>query len=264
MRKLIALAILLLGAGVFIWNVTPRNPRDGGNPSLTLSSGSVNSDQGLRYVRDSGAPAVGTQPLRPTPAENPGNLTDLLAQLYVSKVVAQNQGLPPRGGPMKVPPDTAIAEAIQEQVVQGFRYERLYTARDVRTIADASADAQLEYLTAFRAATAKNFAAIRKSIFDMVSDLATKQDDRALRAYVAAIPKQIDDLLTLRVPAPWSVFHIENLNLWEKKLEVYTALLNSADDPLKAYLALQELGSIDAENRSLQTLLNENVSDLGS
>jgi len=58
---------------------------------------------------------------------------------------------------------------------------------------------------------------------------------------VGIAENQIDDLLALKVPSQLSAWHLQNLNLWEKKLVVYKAILNLDTDPLKASLAIQQI-----------------------
>ena len=74
--------------------------------------------------------------------------------------------------------------------------------------------------------------------------------------------KEMSDLLALRVPTQLSAWHLQNLNLWEKKLVVYNAILDLNNDPLKATLAIQEINNVGQENEDLQNTLNNYVKKL--
>ena len=83
-----------------------------------------------------------------------------------------------------------------------------------------------------------------------------------LETYAKIATNQIDDLMALETPSLWKSFHLQNLNLWYKKLSVFNAFLNLGNDSLKTILAFQRLPDIMEETVNLQSVLENRFMEL--
>ena len=82
-----------------------------------------------------------------------------------------------------------------------------------------------------------------------------KENPRLLQELVENIPPYVTGMLELHAPRNWEGVHLATINLWQKKLTAYKALLEIENDPLGGYLALQKLPEFVQEDVDLQNIM---------
>lgn len=197
-----------------------------------------------------------------TPLSN--NFTDIFASLYVQKITQRNPaGLElVKGEPSLALPSTQdIGQILQEQT-NLFFFPTPFTEKNILVSIRNTTEAQVTYLNALHAISKKYFDSFPHSTAYMLDRWIQAQDNTLLQDYVNRAQKQRQDLLALPVPPAWKAFHIQNLNLWTKKITIYSALIHANDDPLKAQLALEELPNIIEENSLLDNVIENRVQEL--
>jgi hypothetical protein len=217
------------------------------NPALAFRKGTNHSLT---------APAINEPPAQ--------NLTDLLAESYLEEVVRKNPAGPQRVNGKKtlvLPSEEIFAEALAKTKKE-IGPSKLFGENDIKIINDASRAAELAYLENLNKINQKNFGEFKKSIIEILDEWITNQNGKLLEKYVSLIPAQIQDLLSLPTPIRWKQFHLQNLNLWQKKLAVYSALLNLRNDPLASLLALEQVSPVIEETMILDDTLEERFNEL--
>lgn len=187
------------------------------------------------------------------------NLTEAFAKLYFQELVKQNpENFQADQRGLKLPKDISDINLNQDEIAelinQTFKIIP-FEIKDIKISQDGSVSAQLAYINALQTINQKNFSQIKDNIVDIVEQWIFYQKKEKLAAYVRAVPNQIKDLLILPVPPAWQEFHLQNLNLWQKKLAAYSALLDIEQDPLKSLPAIQEISLIIQEGLKLDETL---------
>ncbi|GEM_PF-3021082 len=261
--KILPTLIIIAGLGTALYLGTKTGKVDSKNRFLAAIESVKSNDSSLSFER------VGTSEAMPQGAQNSSkeaqasnNLTDLLAKSYLSEVAKKNPNLA-GAQTLTLPEETALQDEIASQVTNGIA-SKIYGRIDVRTLDNSDPSAERKYIEAFGKLTQKNFGARQDGLDVILSALLEKQNPEPLRTYLDGASAQVNDLLALETPASLVDFHIKNLNLWQKKISVYGALLDLESDPLKSYIALQSIESIVSENESLQTRLDSIVKKLNS
>ena len=154
-------------------------------------------------------------------------------------------------------------EKIQEQIVNGLTFDE-FGLEDVRVSKDDSIKAQVAYMKSIDALLNKNFPGFKQNITDILEEFMQEGNSSSLDYLVAHIPGYIDGLLALETPPLWKVYHLQLLNLWQKKLVAYRAILSVEEDPLKSYIAVQEIPNIINEDVTLQAILIERYQELNT
>jgi len=260
-RKIISLIILsagLTGAFLIIWQSAPAEK----NPEMI----------GFAPVRenflDFQKQAAGSNEiLKKNISENDNkNLTNFLAQIYAQELIKKNPAnLNPAEKSLQMPKDVEDIslpnEAIDEMAATAFAIT-YFTEKNIKTTADNSPAGQLAYIEKLRAVNQKNFGQFQKNLVTMLDEWILEQKKAELEKYAGAIPGEINDLLTMEVPAIWESFHLQNLNLWQKKLVAVNALLSLEKDPLKSILAIQQTARVLEENINIDKVLKDKYLDL--
>ena len=181
-------------------------------------------------------------------------LTANLAKLYIGEIAKRNPTLA-GAETLTLPGESSLEEVMAAQIAQGIQ-SKTYTKKDVRASEASGVSAERAYLESFVLITQKNFAGTR-GIDEMLGAFIEKQNPAPLQKYIDSATTQVADLLALETPKSLASFHLENLNLWQKKISVYGSLLESENDPLRSYVALQSIESIISENEALDKKLDD-------
>jgi|GEM_PF-2592427 len=260
-RKAISAAIVLGGLVLFavIINLPAGNgvqkPPNGGGDTAGL-------DSGLQFQVNQNRNTV----TNPTPTDvkqgSTDNLTDQLAQALSQNVLQINNGFNQGTSTITLPSSDSLGNAIGQAASDQKLQFRIFSEKDIRINSDNSFAAQIAYLESLKNISDKNFGKFKTPIVDILSNFFDKNDSALLAKYVGIAQNEINDLLAIKVPAQLSAWHLQNINLWEKKSVVYKAILDLNDDPLKAALAIQQVNGIGQENDNLQNVLNSYLKKL--
>ncbi len=198
------------------------------------------------------------------PIDENQNLTEELAKIYARTIIDanSNEGLSPAEKQQAAvfSPETA-GEIVERYLPQEMEITA-FTDADLKIFNSNSTADQLSYLEAINNLSEKNFTNLKANFVEMLDEWALNQNNEPIEEYVSRIPKHINDLLSLAVPSGLADFHLQNLNLWQKKLTVFAAILNMNDDPLKTFLAVQELPTIVEESFALQDFIEDKYQNL--
>ena len=190
------------------------------------------------------------------------NLTSELAQNYVKSISDLNAHSPSSAtGTFNMPAPGTINNALTQALSSGLQIPE-FTEADIKIGSDNSTSSRIAYIQTLATISQKNFSGFSTPISFILEDFANNNDTTDLIKYVAIIKNQIHDLLAIQTPPQLESWHIQNLNLWEKKLIVFSALLNSNSDPLKAALAIREVSSVIQQTHDTDKVINDYASKL--
>lgn len=263
-KHISALIIVFMGL-VSFFLILNSNKKEGGNKDLITSLKSIkNSNPYLNFEArpQSTFSPSSAQISNNTLTQETNNLTDVLAQLYSQKIIQQNLNSDNnQEGIEVIPVEILTDQIIQERSEFSPKFLQFET-KDVKIIYDNSVEKQLAYFRSLDALTRKNFGSLNKSIVEILDELIINQNFQFLQQYTNATSNQINDLLTLSTPSVLKIIHLQNINLLQKELTIYTALLNLYQDPLKGYLAFQQIPDLFEENLDLQTTLEQKFQEI--
>lgn len=265
-QKIIALLILATAVLASYSIIAPKPKTKNNKPLIAAIAGDQNNNPALAFKN---------QPPKQTnenfnqgiPAEEKptDNLTDLLAQGYAREIFRNNPGdlnEVARSG-LKPPSDDSLQKIIAERIGQDINFER-FEMKDIKISRDGSVERQLSYLLALGKITEKNWSKFNQSVTEILDAWIEKRDYRPMEKYLTIVPNQINDLLALEVPPQWKELHLQNLNLWQKKSAIFTAITKFEEDPIKTYQAFGQLPAIFNENVILQNILEKQFRELNA
>ncbi|KKS88059.1 hypothetical protein A2116_01225 [Candidatus Jorgensenbacteria bacterium GWA1_49_17] len=258
-KKITAFIIVLAGLGLAIFIATS-------GPSKTASSLSVlfgnREDPSLQF--EASLPTTPGSRSSLSEAPTTDNYTDKLANSYLEELFIRNGDITGNTN-LSLPTIQLSDESLRESI--GDLEIPSFTRGDIRVTNDDSDAAQITYIEALDSLFQKYFSKFGKGKNDLKDALEAwfnEKDDRLLKELADGINPFVGELLALEVPETLSDYHLATLNLWQKKLVVYRAFLGMETDPLKTYLALQEIQNIALEDSNLQAALIKRYEELKS
>ena len=261
-RKIISAAIVL--SGLILSLIILNLPDKSGQKTASVNGvGSGNDNSGFQYQVNKDRNLV-TNPISAdngTPVTD--NLTDTMTQNISQGIFQANSDISSNGtSSIKLPNSDSLGNMISQSIANQSLQSPTFSQKDILVSSDNSSSSQLAYVDAIGDITRKDFAGFTGNIVTFVNNFFNNNDPSGLSRYVDIAEKEVSDLLALRIPTQLSAWHLQNLNLWEKKLVVYNAILDLNNDPLKAALAIQEINNVGQENEDLQNTLNNYVKKL--
>ncbi|MDP1706652.1 MAG: hypothetical protein Q8L36_02425 [bacterium] len=256
-RKIAALLVIMLGiTGSLLINSKASNSQQSTTDKI-LNSIEAND---LDYAK-AGESGQNTDLTNNSLAS--ANITETITNVYLEEFFQKNQNLLGNPEELKNKVDLNLNDLVlPENIENNVFFFKPFQINDFRKTTDNSPAVQLTYLKKIGELNQKNFSRINKSITNLVDNWLEKNDASGLKTYLQGAGQQIKDLQEITVPPNWEQFHLQNLNLWQKKAIIYQAILNSEIDPLKTYLAIQEIPNIASENDNLQSIVNKQYSEL--
>ncbi len=262
-----ALITLITGVAFSLFLITSDHPKKGNGLVTILSvDGKTDIDARLKFKNLASLSYPETQQEENQNNRNlkTDNLTERLTNAYVQEFLRTNQGelqnVNGRPG-LKPPPDASLENILQENLNRGIAF-KIFELKDVRISNDNFKENQLAYIGYLDAAGKKNFGGFHETIDQMLNAWINKKNAEPLNKYLNISSRQINDLLAIETPSLWQEFHLQNINLWQKKFEIYTAILNQDGDPLKAALAIKQVPNLIQENQDMQSVLGEKIKEL--
>ncbi|MDI6734300.1 MAG: hypothetical protein QMD50_02295 [Patescibacteria group bacterium] len=262
-KKILAIIIVLgsVVASISIISSSKENPKEeffkisanlnDANPYLNFKT-SPNNDSNQKSQESSNNKILS------------GNLTDELINNYGLEILKRNpSGAFNQNGKqsLNMPSEKVFENLLENQIAQGLKIN-FYELKDLKLSNDNSLKAVRAYLEAINSAAEKNLMGIKKSPFAMFVDLFNKKNSNDLYQYLNRLTAYTTDLLKIPAPLSWQVFHLELLNLGQRKIATYQTLIGVEEDPIKALIAAQEIEKIDQAEFDLATVLREKLKDL--
>ena len=244
-RWVLALFVLVAAVIVSISILTPS----GEKKSDTSKDIAVRTNSNLQF-KSGGSNLLGniTENLTPrTKAqEKTGNLTEALIRSYIQSVAGNDGALPTTD---------EITSELQDNLSGDLEFTT-FSIKDVITTDRNSQSDQIEYIESVGATLYENFKELEgENVITILQTFFENSDPTLINQFIKSIPLYIDDLLEINAPSLWADFHLQMLNVWQKKLVIYQAILDTESDPLKAYIALQELTDVLREDIDIQSIL---------
>ncbi len=195
-------------------------------------------------------------------SELSNNLTENLAAIYAGEIAKNIESSGSFNESSLNPDDFDLSQILQGQT--DLLAIPKYGLKDIKISDDNSVKNQIVYLESIDALLKENFGGFHKNLTIAIDEFFNKKDPTSLNYLVEHIPGYLNGLLTHPVPSLWQTVHLQILNLWQKKLVVYRAILDFNADPLKAYAALQYIFPIAEEDINLQTVMIKRYEELTS
>lgn len=268
-KKIVAVTILFFGVAVSIFILSA--PRAEKKTETGLRVEIPKNIQNPQFAfKQNGAPQTSGAPLRGAEGNAGGqggtNLTEELVGAYAKMVARQNpKGFKTVNGKkqLSVPTSDAAQQLFNRQLGQKIPFIE-FTLNDLAISENNSKESQVQYAIDLITITQKNFSAVRLPLMDMIEEVTARENTKPLAQYVSAMPNEINDVLALRAPSALRQFHLQNLNLWQRKYAVYSAFLDYANDPLKAMVAMNEIEQLIEETQNLKQVLATHLEELPS
>ncbi len=254
-RKIISAVIILSGLVLFL---VILNLPSGNAPKPLSVEGGGTYDSGFQYKTSQDRNSFANPTQASSELSTGDNLTELLAKNISSGILTVNSRLVSEQGTSSIalPSSDSLGNAIEQSVGQNMQFST-FGLKDIRVGSDNSPEAQLNYFNAIGEISKKNFGSFKTPIVTMLNNLIEKNDSSALVKYAKIAEKQVADFLALKVPEQLSAWHLQNLNLWQKKFTVYSAMTNLSSDPLKTIIAFKEIPNVVQETLNLDSVMKE-------
>lgn len=259
-RKIISAAVVLTGLVLFL--IIVNLPDKGGQKTLSADTSNATGDNsGFGFQINQNRNLI-TNPISADKnSAVTDNLTNLLAQNLSQNILETNNGFSQGTSTIKLPSSDSIGAALAQSATQNLQFP-IFSDKDIRIGADNSEAAQLAYIKALGEMSKKNFAGFNTSIITILNNFLEQSNSDALAKYVGIAGRQVNDLLALKVPQQLSAWHLQNLNLWKKKLVVYSAMLDLNSDPLKTIVAFKEIPKLVQETLDLDSVIQQKFTKL--
>lgn len=241
------IAVVILAGGIVtsltISGVFTTSPQP--SETLSLSSGE-NRDPAFKFNA--------VPPSSETGAEI--NRTDFVAQRYGEEILKLNA---PGTGAAEIifPPEGTVESLIEEAVRKPFSF-KTYSPKDLRHIPLEGKEGLARYFVLLAAVQAKHFKSLDDPLLTAIAKFVSAGDSKPLEANRIAITAYLGDLLAIPVPAPLVPFHINLMNLWQKRVTLAAHILEGDEDPIRLAAAVDALAlTADEETNILETLASD-------
>jgi len=265
MKKIISFSIIAAGTivSIFILNLSDKNPEEKLKLSISTNQKSSNLDFNSAALTNN---AINSLNNSEQELFN-DNFTDKMAQLYLRQIVDDNKGelkqIDGKNALLATPIDEIINKNPIDESIYKIQY-KIFTAKEIIINDNNSKEAQLFFLNTLKSIQEKNLSKIKIKLLEMTQDFFQRKNTEKLEQYVQAGQKITIELLKTPTPSQWANVHLQNLNLWQKKITTLKALLDYENDPIKAIVALNELPQLIEETGSLEQMAAEKFKILAS
>jgi hypothetical protein len=262
-RKILAFIIIAVGIGGSVLiigrNVKPQENYDQARLLPNLESGDPRLGYGTteRELRPIYQPPAGSQTQSKTT-----NLTRALTKTFTQEIQKRNPNQI-SSDTLTLPSQLIFERLFTEQLDQEFEISQ-FSLADIKISEDRSPAKKTLYLSEFQKITEKNFGAFNKDIITTINNFIKKGNPSLLQEYVSIASRQVDDFYQLETPYDWRLLHLQILNSWLKKKTIFGAILNLQEDPIKAVIAIEQLGNLIEEIQVLHNTLEQEAEKLST
>ena len=187
------------------------------------------------------------------------NITAEVIQKYQEEVYRLNEDKKGRtavsASEITTPPDEFLEGLIAERASTGGLPITLFFAKDIRVVSSPPenlATYAREYKSVLSGASADASSPYLTAVYEALLEARPA----GLRLHTREASRLTEELLKISVPEQFLAFHLEMLNLWQRRAHIGTALLNT-QDPVGQALALDALSkALQEEERVLAFLKN--------
>jgi hypothetical protein len=247
-RTIIALLILLVGTGGAFWITNPSFLRRGGDAVLSLLE--TTSTDPRFTIGENGLIIPSSNSATDISEEN-------VVRNYGREILRMNPAGQGMDVPIKVPTEQKFTELIQEELSKPIPVT-LYTEKDILLTKTSDKAAFTTYINAVGAANTKNMSTVKVSFTTAVAEFVSSNNVQNLTTHVNKLSTYVTALLAIPVPSDWRLYHLEMINLIQKRIAYANALLENNGSQLKVAAALSAISAmVDEEAQLYNTLTAE-------
>ena len=238
MRSIIALLVLLLGAGGAFWIASPELFHSSAASGISFATSSIGADP--RFNSDT-----------VTNTDTSGDISEEnVVRNYGGEILRMNPQGQGKDSPIIVPSDAVLSQMIQDEMSKPIPV-RTYQESDIVVLKTTDKKAELAYATAIDAANKKTVGALKTPFIAAIQQYVSDNSPQELSRQSYAISAYISTLLAIPVPQTWKMFHLGLINLLSKRLAYVNAILDNNDSQLKIAAALSNIISLVDEEVEL-------------
>ncbi len=237
-RSIIALLVLLFGAGSAVWIASPKVFSGHAASEVSFATSSAGADP--RFTNDTGA---GSDTSNDISEEN-------VVRNYGREILRLNPQGQGKDAPIIVPNEAVFSQMIQDEISKPIPV-RTYTENDITVLKATDKKTALAYATAIDSANKKTIGALATPFVAAVQQYVSDNNPQELSRQSSAIAAYITALLATPVPQTWKTFHLGLINLLSKRFAYANAILDNNDSQLKIAAALSNIISLVDEEVEL-------------
>jgi len=178
------------------------------------------------------------------------NITDEVAKEYTKKIVQMNAGGQGDTANITLPDATAFETIVKDYLSKNIQF-REYTEKDIRLLNDDSVQTKKAYFENLQKIQNKLISPLKTNFVYAAALFVTDKKSDELQKHINVASTYITNVLEISVPKSAKQFHIDLLNIYEKRRILGTTLLENPDDPLKSVVVLQEMEKLNEEEINL-------------
>lgn len=250
-KTIIALFVLLLGAGGAFWITSPRG--DG----LSVLSLMKTTEKDPRFT-------TGENTLNATSSDTSESITEEnVARNYTKEIMRLNTMGQGTATPIKLPTEEKLTQIVQEELSKSIPV-KLFTEKDIVVGNSSDKAAIAAYLAGVAEVYKINAPPKTSSFSSALSQFISTDDARELALHAAKLSSSITGLIAVRVPPTWKTLHLEMLNIMQARLTYIQAMINGDGTQLKTVVALNSLNALLDEEQLLYAKIIEKRTELST
>jgi|GEM_PF-3276564 len=231
-KKILAVVVVVVGASCSAYLLFSNSNATATGPTIT------GSERTNSQFLDTQATDLTTNIADPA-----YNITDEAAKEYTKKIIQMNKGGQGSNAPVALPSATDFETIIRGYLAQNVQFKE-YTEKDVRLSQDDSIQARIFYLRDLKKVQDKLITPLKTGFVYATALFISEQRSDQIQKHIDVSQEYITNILEITVPKSAKQFHIDLLNIYEKRKTLGTILLENPDDPIKSVVILQEIGKL--------------------
>jgi hypothetical protein len=187
------------------------------------------------------------------------NLTNRVATRYAEEIIKMNgDGTAIKeGGSLSLPTQEKFEGLFDKALEDKFSFVP-FVEKDILISKDTSPEARKTYFLLLQALTAPSMKGVQKEM-TALNLFFEKQRTEELSLVVAELNKKVGDLLKIGVPSDLKRFHLQALNTFQKKYSVFAAVAEMESDPVKTFIAIEEIPAVAEEMNTIITEIKNKI-----
>jgi len=231
----------------------------GNNTENPLNNLNVDNLKNLFKNQISGLSVTST-----TSTENQ-NLTDQIGETMASKILGASKDLLNYKSGEMSPEQQQINDALANQLKDQnyFPLDQPIAESVLKITSVNSPSTKKQYLESLQNTIQKCFGEFNKNAADILKDAFERGDISSAKKLSGIYGCSYDNLINITVPSEWLNIHKDLLVYYENAKIIYEAIGDYQNDPLKAYLALNEIENLINSAEQNQTILDIKAKSVG-
>lgn len=178
------------------------------------------------------------------------NITDEAAKDYTKKIVQMNNGGQGNTTNVVLPNADDFESIVKGYISQDIQFKE-YTEKDIRLSQNNSTQAKIIYLQEIQKIQNKLISPLKTSFVYAAAFFINDKQSNEIQKHINISQEYIAEILAIVVPKNAKQFHLDLLNIYEKRKTLGTILLENPDDPLKSIIVLKEIEKLTEKEATL-------------